>query len=51
MTCTVIDIRGDYATVRFDESGLETDVALALLPDGLCVGDRLRRELLEYERV
>ena len=51
MTCTVIDIRGDYATVRFDRSGLETDVALALLPDGLRVGDRLRRELLEYERL
>lgn len=51
MTCTVIDIRGDYALVRFDESGVESEVALALLPDGIDIGDRLKREFLEYERI
>lgn len=51
MTCTVIDIRGDYALVRFDKSGVESEVALALLPDNIDIGDRLKRVFLEYERI
>lgn len=50
-TCTVIDITGDYAIIRYDSSGAEGQVALALLPDGLNVGDRLRREFFDYEKI
>ena len=32
MLCTVIDIRGDYAMVRYDDTGVESQVALFLLP-------------------
>jgi len=41
MYCTVIDIRGDYAVVRYDQTGVESEVAIALLPFGIDVGDRL----------
>ena len=51
MTCTVIDIRGDYALLRYDESGVESEVALALLPENLDIGERLTRDFLEYERL
>ncbi len=61
-TCTVIDISGDYAIIRYDisgdyaiirydSSGAEGQVALALLPEGLNVGDRLRREFFDYEKI
>ena len=43
-TCTVIDIAGDYAIIKYDSTGAEGQVALALLPEGLNVGDRLRRD-------
>ena len=39
MFCTVIDIRGDYAFVKYDESGVVSEVAIALLPFGVPVGD------------
>ena len=42
MLCTVIDIRGDYAMVRNDDTGVESQVALFLLPFGVDVGDRLK---------
>lgn len=48
-TCTVIDISGDYAIIRYDSTGAEGQVALALLPEGLNVGDRLKREFFDYE--
>ena len=50
-TCTVIDIAGDYAIIRYDSTGAEGQVALALLPEGLNVGDRLKREFFDYEKI
>lgn len=51
MTCTVIDIRGDYGFVKYDDSGIVSEVALALLPFGVDVGDRLKFENYEFERI
>ena len=48
MLCTVTDIRGDYAIVRYDDTGVEAQVALALLPFGIDVGDRLKFEDFEF---
>ena len=48
MRCTVIDIRGDYAFVKYDESGVVSEVAIALLPFGVDVGDRLKFENFEF---
>ena len=44
---TVKEIRGDYA-VLVGESGVETEVALALLPDGVREGMVLICENFEY---
>ncbi len=43
----VVDIRGDYASLK-DASGEEITVAIALLPDGVDVGDVLVYENLEF---
>lgn len=51
MLCTVIDIRGDYAFVKFDESGVVSEVAIALLPYGIDVGDRLKFEDFEFTQI
>lgn len=48
MYCTVIDIRGDYAFVRYDESGIVSEVAIALLPYGIDIGDKLKFEDFEF---
>ena len=48
MLCTVIDIRGDYAFIRYDDSSVIIEVALALLPRDIDVGDRLRYENYEF---
>ena len=48
MFCTVIDIRGDYALVKYDETGVVSEVALALLPYGIDRGDRLKFEEFEF---
>lgn len=48
MICTVTDIRGDYAVVRYADTGIESEVALALLPDGVDVGSVLRFQDYEY---
>ena len=50
MDCTVIDIRGDYAIIRYDETGVESDVAIALLPFGIEIGDKLLFENYEFTR-
>ena len=50
MLCTIIDIRGDYAYVRYQDTGVVSEVAIALLPLGVDVGDRLKFENFEYER-
>jgi hypothetical protein len=51
MLCTVIDIRGDYAFVKYDESGVVSEVAIALLPFGIDVGDKLKFENFEFTQV
>ncbi len=48
MICTVIDIRGDYACVRYLDTGVESEVAIALLPFGVDVGDKLKFENYEF---
>ena len=49
MLCTVIDIRGDYAFVKYDDTGVISEVAIALLPFGINLGDRLKFENFEFE--
>ena len=44
MICTVTDIRGDYAFVKYDDTGIVSEVALALLPMDIDIGDRLKFE-------
>ena len=51
MRCTIIDIRGDYAFVKYDATGVVSEVAIALLPFGIDVGDKLKFENYEFERV
>ena len=51
MLCTVIDIRGDYAYVKYQDTGVVSEVAIALLPWGIDVGDKLRFEDYEFEKV
>lgn len=51
MYCTVIDIRGDYAFVRYKDAGVVSEVAIALLPEGIDVGDRLLFANYAYEKV
>lgn len=51
MLCTVTDIRGDYAIVKYDQTGVESEVAIALLPLGVDVGDRLKFENYEFSRI
>ena len=51
MECTVIDIRGDYAFVRYDNTGVVSEVAIALLPFGIDIGDRLKFENYEFTQI
>lgn len=51
MLCTVVDIRGDYALVRYTDTGVESEVALALLPFGVDMGDTLKFENYEFSWV
>ena len=51
MFCTIIDIRGDYAFVRYDDTGVVSEVAIALLPFGVDVGDRLKFENYECSTI
>jgi hypothetical protein len=48
MFCTIIDIRGDYAFVKYDQIGVVSEVAIALLPFGVDIGDRLKFEDFEF---
>ena len=50
MFCTVADIRGDYAYVTYDNTGVVSEVAIALLPFGIDVGDRLKFEDFEFSK-
>lgn len=49
MYCTIIDIRGDYAFVKYDDTGVVSEVAIALLPFGVDVGDRLIFRNYEFQ--
>lgn len=51
MLCTVIDIRGDYAFVKYADTGIVSEVAIALLPWGIDVGDKLKFEDYTFEKV
>ena len=51
MLCTIIDIRGDYAVVKYDQTGVESEVAIALLPFGADIGDRLKFEDVEFSKI
>lgn len=51
MICAVIDIRGDYALVKYDDTGVVSEIALALLPFGIDVGDRLKFENYEFSAI
>ena len=51
MICTVVDIRGDYAYVRYEDTGVVSEVAIALLPFGADIGDRLKFEDFEFTLV
>ena len=51
MLCTIVDIRGDYAFVRYEDTGVVSEVAIALLPFGVDVGDRLKFENFEFPQV
>lgn len=51
MLCTVIDIRGDYAFVKYHDTGVVSEVAIALLPWGIDVGDVLKFEDYTFEKL
>ena len=51
MLCTVIDIRGDYALVRYEDTGVISEVAIGLLPFGIDTGSRLLYENYEFFEV
>lgn len=51
MLCTIIDIRGDYAFLRYQDTGVVSEVAIALLPFGVDVGDKLKFEDFEFTLV
>ena len=46
----VTRIEGEYAYIA-DENGEELFIAMALLPEGIDVGTRLKYEMLSYEIV
>ena len=51
MNCTVIDIFSDYALVKYDDTGVESQVALAFLPYDIDVGSRLKFENYEFTAI
>ena len=44
-------IEGEYATLTDEETGEELFIAMALLPFGSDIGERLKYENLEFERI
>ena len=51
MLCTIVDIRGDYAVIKYDDTGVITEVAIALLPFGADIGDRMKFEDFEFAKI
>lgn len=45
---TVSKIEGEYAYI-IDDEGTELFIAMALLPEGVDIGTRLKYEMLSYE--
>ena len=50
MLCTIIDIRGDYAYVKYQDTAVAPEAAIALLPFGVDVGDQLIFEDYEFSK-
>ena len=50
MLGTVIEIYGDYAVVRYDVTGTESHVALAILGDAE-IGDKVLFKNFSYELI
>ena len=48
MICIVTDIRGDYAVIKYLDIGIESEVAIALLPIDVDIGDRLQFRNYEF---
>ena len=46
-----MDIRGDYAYVKYDDTGIISEVAIALLTFGVDIGDRLKFEDFEFSQI
>lgn len=51
MNCCVIDIRGDYAFIKYEDTGIISEVALALLPLDIDVGDQLIFENYAFTKI
>ena len=51
MICTIIDIRGDYAYGQYQDTGVVSEVAIALLPFGADVGDKLKFEAYDFTAI
>ena len=51
MICTIVDIRGDYGYIKYEDTGIVSEVALALLPFGADIGDRLKFENYEFTAI
>ncbi len=51
MNCYVIDIRGDYAFVKYEDTGVISEIALALLPHNIDVGDRMVFKNYEFTKI
>ncbi len=51
MYCSIIDIRGDYAYIQYEDTGIVSEVALALLPSDINIGDKLQFANYEFSKV
>ena len=46
---TITKIEGEYAYIQEDNTENELFIAMALLPEGVDIGTKLKYEMLEYE--
>ena len=46
---TVTKIEGEYAYIREDNTDNEIFIAMALLPEGVDIGTKLKYEMFSYE--
>lgn len=51
MYCIVTEIRSDYAYVMYEDTGIISEVALALLPPEIEIEDRLIFANYEFSKV